>query len=68
MMRVTETRDAPRNWSGTSTLILLTFVVIGTLQAGAHDVTGAVICFGLAACYPPLRILRGRLTGSRDRR
>jgi hypothetical protein len=68
MIRVTDTRNAPRNWSGASTIILLAFVVIGTLQAGAHDVRGAVVCFVLAACYPPLRILRGRLTSRRDRR
>jgi hypothetical protein len=63
-----ETRNAPRNWSGTSTLILLTFVVIGTLQAGSHNVTGAVVCFALAVIYPPLRVLRGRLTRSADHR
>jgi hypothetical protein len=68
MMRNTETRTAPRNWSGTSTLILLTFVVIGTLQAGAHHLPGALICYGLAVAYPPLRVLRGRLTRSRDHR
>jgi hypothetical protein len=68
MIRVTETRNAPRNWSGTSTVILLAFIVIGTLRAGAHDAAGAVVCFVLAACYPPLRILRGRLTSRRDRR
>jgi hypothetical protein len=68
MIRDTDKRDAPRNWSGTSTMILLAFIVIGTLQAGAHDGAGAVACFVLAACYPPLRILRGRLTRSRDRR
>jgi hypothetical protein len=68
MLRVTEKRNAPRNWSGTSTLILLAFVVIGTLQAGAHHVAGAVICFALAVSYPPLRVLRGRLTRSLDRR
>ena len=68
MMRVTDTRNAPRNWSGASTMILLAFVVIGTLQAGAHHGAAAVVCFALAAVYPPLRILRGRLTGRRDRR
>jgi hypothetical protein len=62
MIRVTEKRDAPRAWSGTSTLILLAFVVIGTLQAGAHDTAGAAVCFALAVVYPPLRILLGRLT------
>jgi hypothetical protein len=68
MMRVTDKRDAPRTWSSASTLILLAFVVIGTLQAGAHDVPGAAVCFALAVIYPPLRILRGRLAGRRDRR
>jgi hypothetical protein len=68
MFRVTDTRNAPRNWSGTSTMILLAFIVIGTLQAGAHHDSGAVVCFVLAACYPPLRILRGRLTRSRNHR
>jgi hypothetical protein len=67
MVRVTDTRSAPRNWSGPSTVILLTFIVIGILQAGAHDPRGAVVCFLLAAVYPPLRILRGRLTSSRNR-
>jgi hypothetical protein len=68
MIRTTDQRNAPRTWSSASTLILLTFVVIGTLQAGAHDATGAAVCFALAVIYPPLRILRGRLTSSRDRR
>jgi hypothetical protein len=67
MMRDSEERNAPRNWSGASTLILLTFVVIGILEAGAHQVPGAVVCFVLAVCYPPLRVLRGRLTSRRDR-
>lgn len=67
-MRVTDKRDAPRTWSSTSTLILLAFVVIGTLQAGAHQIAGAAVCFALAAIYPPLRILRGRLTSRRDHR
>lgn len=49
-------------------MILLAFIVIGTLQAGAHDTSGAVVCFVLAACYPALRILRGRLTSRQDRR
>ena len=62
MLRVTDKRDAPRIWSGTSTMILLAFVVIGTLQAGAHHGSGAAVCFALAVIYPPLRILRGRLT------
>lgn len=68
MMRVTDKRNAPRNWSSTSTLILLGFVVIGTLQAGAHHSSGAAVCFALAVIYPPLRILRGRLTSRRDHR
>jgi hypothetical protein len=68
MMRVTDKRNAHRNWSGTSTAILLAFVVIGTLQAGAHHGTGAVVCFALAAIYPPLRVLRGRLASRRDLR
>jgi hypothetical protein len=68
MMRVTDKRNAPRNWSGASTMILLAFVVIGTLQAGAHRDSGALVCFLLAVSYPPLRILRGRLTSRRDRR
>jgi hypothetical protein len=67
MMRVTEKRNAPRTWSSTSTVILLAFVVIGTLQAGAHHMPGAIVCFALAVIYPPLRVLRGRLTSSRDR-
>jgi hypothetical protein len=66
-MRVTDKRNAPRNWSGASTMILLAFVV-GTLQAGAHHDSGALVCFLLAVSYPPLRILRGRLTSRRDRR
>jgi hypothetical protein len=68
MMRVSDTRNAPRNWSGASTVILLAFVVIGTLQAGAHHGAGALVCFLLAVAYPPLRILRGRLSSRRDRR
>jgi hypothetical protein len=68
MFRVTDKRDAPRNWSGASTMILLAFIVIGTLQAGAHHGAAAVVCFVLAVSYPPLRILRGRLTSRRDRR
>ena len=68
MIRVTNTRDAPRNWSGASTLVLLAFVVIGTLQASDHHMSSAVVCFALAVLYPPLRILRGRLTRSRDSR
>ena len=46
-------------------MILLAFVVIGTLQAGAHHTSTAAVCFGLAVIYPPLRILRGRLTSRR---
>ena len=61
MFRVTDKRDAPRTWSGTSTLILLAFVAIGTLQANAHSIAGAAVCFAMAVIYPPLRILRGRL-------
>jgi hypothetical protein len=68
MIRTTDKRDAPRSWSGTSTVILLAFVVIGTLQAGAHHGAGAVVCFALAVIYPPLRVLRGRLASRRDRR
>jgi hypothetical protein len=49
-------------------MILLAFIVIGTLQAGAHDPRGAAICFILAACYPLLRILRGKLAACRDQR
>jgi hypothetical protein len=49
-------------------MILLAFVVMGTLQAGAHDTRGAVVCFGLALIYPPLRVLRGRLTSFRNHR
>jgi hypothetical protein len=49
-------------------MILLAFIVIGTLQAGAHHGAAAVVCFVLAVSYPPLRILRGRLTSRRDRR
>ena len=49
-------------------MVLLAFVVIGTLQAGAHDVPGAVACFVLAVVYPPLRVLRGQLASRRDRR
>jgi hypothetical protein len=67
-MRVTDTRNAPRTWSGTSTLILLAFIVIGTLQAGAHHGAGAAVCFALAVVYPPLRVLRGRLASRRDHR
>jgi hypothetical protein len=61
-------RNAPRTWSGTSTLILLAFIVIGTLQAGAHHGAGAAVCFALAVVYPPLRVLRGRLASRRDHR
>jgi hypothetical protein len=68
MIRTADKRDAPRSWSGTSTVILLAFVVIGTLQAGAHHGAGAVVCFALAVIYPPLRVLRGRLASRRDRR
>jgi hypothetical protein len=68
MMRITDKRDAPRTWSSASTLILLAFVVIGTLQAGAHRNSGAAVCFALAVIYPPLRILRGRLASRRDHR
>ena len=68
MIRTTDKRDAPRSWSGTSTVILLAFVAIGTLQAGAHHGAGAVVCFALAVIYPPLRVLRGRLASRRDRR
>jgi hypothetical protein len=68
MMRDSEQRNASRNWSGASTLILLAFVVIGTLEVGAHQVAGAIVCFALAVIYPPLRVLRGRLAGRRDRR
>jgi hypothetical protein len=66
MMRVTETRNAPRTWSSASTAILLAFVVIGILQAGAHHTSAAVVCFALAVIYPPLRVLRGRLASRRD--
>jgi hypothetical protein len=68
MMRNTEERKAPRNWSGASTLILLAFLAIGATQVAAHDVPGAAVCFGLAVIYPPLRVLRGRLASRRDRR
>lgn len=68
MLRITDKRDAPRTWSSASTLILVTFVVIGTLQAGAHHSSGAAVCFALAVIYPPLRILRGKLTSRRDHR
>jgi hypothetical protein len=68
MMRVTDKRDAPRTWSSASTMILLAFVVIGILQAGAHHTSGAAVCFALAVIYPPLRILRGKLASRRDRR
>jgi hypothetical protein len=68
MLRDTDKRSAPRTWSGTSTAILAAFVVIGTLQAGSHHMAGAVICFALAVAYPPLRVLRGRLTSSRNHR
>jgi hypothetical protein len=68
MIRAADKRNAPRNWSGTSTMILLAFIVIGTLQAGAHHGAGAVVCFALAVIYPPLRVLRGRLASRRDRR
>ena len=57
----TREQNAPRTWSSTSTLILLTFVLVGILQVGAHSVPGAVVCFALAVTYPPLRVLRGRL-------
>jgi hypothetical protein len=67
MMRVTDKRDGPRTWSSASTMILVAFVVIGTIEAGAHEAAGAAVCFGLAVIYPPLRILRGRLAGRRDR-
>jgi len=49
-------------------MILLAFVVIGILQAGAHHTSGAAVCFALAVIYPPLRILRGKLASRRDRR
>jgi hypothetical protein len=68
MIRVTDHRNAPRTWSSASTLILLTFIVIGILQAGAHHTSGAAVCFALALIYPPLRILRGRLASRRDHR
>ena len=67
MTRVTDKRDCPRIWSSTSTLILVAFVVLGTIEAGAHQAAGAAVCFALAVLYPPLRILRGRLAGRRDR-
>lgn len=47
-------------------MILLAFVVIGILEAGAHHTTPAAVCFALAVVYPPLRVLRGRLAGRRD--
>lgn len=68
MMRVTDKRDAPRTWSNTSTAILLAFVVIGTLEAGAHHLSGAAVCFALAVIYPPLRVLRGHLASRRGHR
>jgi hypothetical protein len=49
-------------------MILAAFIVIGTLQASGHHGAGAAVCFALAACYPPLRILRGRLTARTARR
>jgi hypothetical protein len=49
-------------------MILVAFVVIGTLEAGAHHIPAAAVCFALAVIYPPLRILRGRLAGRWDRR
>ena len=49
-------------------MILAAFVVIGTLQAGAHHTSGAAVCIALAVVYPPLRILRGKLVGRRDHR
>ena len=52
---------APRNWSGTATLILLVFLAVGTIELSAHNTDGAVIGFVLAAAYVPLRILRSRL-------
>jgi hypothetical protein len=67
MTRVTDKRDGPRIWSSTSTLILVAFVVLGTIEAGAHEAAGAAVCFALAILYPPLRILRGRLVGRGDR-
>jgi hypothetical protein len=67
MTRVTDKRDGPRTWSSASTLILSAFVVLGTIEAGAHQAAGAAVCFALAVLYPPLRILRGRLAGRRDR-
>lgn len=66
MTRVTGKRDGPRTWSTASTLILVAFVVIGTIEAGAHEASGAAVCFALAVIYSPLRILRGRLAGRRD--
>ncbi|MGH3257086.1 MAG: hypothetical protein ACRDOU_17110 [Streptosporangiaceae bacterium] len=63
MMRTTDDPSpaAPRNWSGTSTLILLVFLALGTFELHAHHTDGAVIGFVLAAVYVPLRILRSRL-------
>jgi hypothetical protein len=49
-------------------MILLAFVVIGILEAGAHQMSGAAVCFALAVIYPPLRILRGRLASRRPHR
>jgi hypothetical protein len=52
---------APGTWSGTATLVLLVFLAVGTVELSAHNTVGAVIGFGLAAAYVPLRILRSRL-------
>jgi len=66
MIQDSDKRNAPRTWSTTSTTVLLAFVVIGILEAGAHHTPAAAACFALAAIYPPLRVLRGRLTSHRD--
>jgi hypothetical protein len=67
MMRTTDnpSRTAPRNWSGTSTLVLLVFLAVGIIELSAHNTGGAVIGFVLAVAYVPLRILRSRLIGRR---
>jgi hypothetical protein len=64
----TPSQPSPRIWSSTATFVLLAFLAIGTVQLGGRQVAGAAICFGLAAAYLPLRVLRVRLQRARERR
>jgi hypothetical protein len=61
-------RSLPWSWSRTATLVLVSFLAVGLVELGGHDVTGAVVCFVLATAYVPLRALRGLLVRAKEGR